>query len=238
MSLSKFSQFNNPCFNISPDFFDHPKFQDLYGPSQPYPLVRGTHEWRYYFGDYPRFCAMITTEKDIQERIQQGARHVVKDPVKTVDCMSQIHLTQRDLLDKIARIMEQMGKLGIVWRKEASHFHFFLESEEIEMHMDMFVCDDSGFFHVLIYMDKIIEPDGKIIQPAANTHDINELILCIRYIFLDRDPVVTAPLLTRYAWNMAVHLTLAPDFDQVDIYPEWMDDKNPDWNFPETEPFK
>ena len=64
---------------------------------------------------------------------------------------------------------------------------------------------------------------------------LNQLIFCIRLLFMDRDPADEFPTLTRNLWEMAVHLTLTPDFDRVEFYPEWMDDDFPDWFLPEPQ---
>ena len=231
MAQSKFSRINTPDFYVAPDFGEHPRFQT---DDSPRPLIHQRNFWQIYFGDFPRFCALITDEQNIQKRIADGARHVVSVPVNTTESPFMVHLPQRDIMDKVARIIHQLEKLGLEWHKEASHFVINLEEY---INMDLFVCDDSGMFHVLIYRDMILA-DGLLVHPESTTDKINQLILCIRSIFLDCDPFDELPLLRKPLWDASVHMTFAPDFDKVEFYPEWMDDDNSDWNFPETEPFE
>lgn len=236
MSLSKFSYVNTPFFSVAPDFSDHPLFHSAFD-SRPSPYIRQTNEWQFYFGDFPRFCAKITQEECIQGRIETGARHVVCVPVNTTTSSDMVHLPQRDIMDKVARIMQQLEKLNLTWRKEASHFVIELGES---VNMELFVCDDSGMFHVLIYRDIVSGPDGRVFRPEANTVMINQLIFCIRAIFLDWEPEEELPILTETLWDAVVRMTIEPDFDQVDFepvledtYPQftppWMNDCNADW---------
>ena len=71
--------------------------------------------------------------------------------------------------------------------------------------------------------------DGEIFNPDMEDEKLNQLIFCIRLIFMDRDPADELPILTHNLWEMAVHMTLTPDFHRVEFYPEWMDDDLPDW---------
>lgn len=237
MALSKFSYVNTPFFNVAPDFSDHPMFQSTFESYSPFPYIRQTNEWQFYFGDFPRFCAEITQEECIRGRMRDGFRHVVSVPVNTTTSPEMVHLPQRDIMDKVARIIQQLEKLNLPWRKESSHFVIQLGGK---VNMDLFVCDDSGMFHVLMSREIIPGPDGRFIRPEANTVAINQLIFCIRAIFLDWEPEVELPILTETLWDAVVRMTIEPDFDQVefepvleDTYPPftppWMTDDNADW---------
>lgn len=217
-----FSRFNSPCSNVALIKDDYLlKIDESFNPCS---LKRETNMWSLYFGKYPTFCALITDEVGIQERISDGFRHVLQVPV---NFNSGSTFTKRDVVDKIARIIQQLEKLGIEWKKKASHFT--INVGEI-VNMDVFVCNDSGQFHVLVYMDSI---DGT--RPEANSHEINQLILSIRSIFLDRDPISNFPLLKRSFWEMSVHLTIVPDFHEVEFVPEWLTiDDFADWHLPAT----
>lgn len=221
-----FSRFNTPCSNVALIKDDYLlKIDESFNPCS---LKRETNMWSLYFGKYPTFCALITDEVGIQERISDGFRHVLQVPV---NFNSGSTFTKRDVMDKIARIIQQLEKLGFFWDKEDSRFTIFLE-ETVELHL--FVCNDSGMFHVLAYMDKIIE-DCRIIQPNITGHEINQLILSIRNVFIDRDPVSELPELLQSEWEMSLYLTITPDCDKVEFYPLWITDENADWFLPGSE---
>jgi hypothetical protein len=238
MALSKFSYVNTPSFNVAPDFGDHPMFHSAFDQYNPPTYVRQTNEWVHYFGDFPRFCAKITQEECIQGRIDIGYRHVVRVPVNTTTSPQMVHLPQRDIMDKVARIIQQLEKLKLTWRKDASQFVIELDEN---VNMELFVCDDSGMFHVLMCRDIVSGPDGRLIRPGANTVMINQLIFCIRAIFLDWEPEEELPILTETLWDAVARMTIEPDFDQVDFEPvledsyppftpPWMNDTNADWH--------
>jgi len=220
----------------APFFEGAPYLAHLILEFQPaYPYVRQTNGWVGYFGKYPEFCARITTEPQIETIIERGRRHVAKIPIDT----SSRSIAQRETMDKVGSIVAQLEKFGLKWEKTAGKITVtgFTENEtdaSNEISLEFFVCDDTGDFHVLASKPAMFF-DGEIFQPDMNDNKLNQLIFCIRLLFMNRDPADEFPILTRNLWDMAVHLTLTPDFDRVEFHPEWMDDANPDWFLPEPE---
>lgn len=220
MSLSKFSQFNTPRFNVAPNIEDHPRFFEEDEPPGPCPLTRQTNDWTLYFGKYPEFCARIVGETNIQ-LLAQSSRHVLK-----IRLSDNISFAKREVMHNISRIIEQLSRLGLSWDKSSNKITIFGETT-----MEFFVCDDSGDFHVFM-SNPVMFMDGEVFQPDMDTNTLNQLIGCLRFIFLDRDPVDDFLRLTRNLWDATIHLTLTPDYDRVEFYPEWMDDDDAEWNLP------
>ena len=233
MAQTKFTQLNTPFFEVAPDLGHH-----LVENTGPLPLRRETNDWHGYFGKFPEFCARITTEDDIQDMLTRY-RHVAKIPIN----VTNTRIAQRETMNSIECIATQLDLLQAEWTKMAGRIQItrtehpgFEPTYNEDVSLEFFVCDDSGDFHVLA-LKPVLFMDGEIFQPDMNTDKLNQLIFCIRSLFINRDPATELPNLTRKLWDTTVHLTLTPDFDCVEFYPEWMDDEFPDWFFPETEPF-
>lgn len=233
-----FSQLNTPFFEVAPDLGDL-----LVQDSEPAPLLRQTNEWQGYFGKYPEFCARITTEPQIQMMLNSH-RHVARIPINTANTA----IAQRETMDKVESIVTQLERFHSTWRKLPGKIELtprpvprpvpgvpqvpgVVKPPPIyndQLSLEFFVCNDSGNFHVLASRPAMFT-DGEIFNPDMEDEKLNQLIFCIRLIFMDRDPADELPILTHNLWEMAVHTTLTPDFHRVEFYPEWMDDDIPDW---------
>lgn len=224
-----FSQLNAPFFEGAP------YLEDIVQDLPPCVLVRQTNDWQGYFGKYPEFCARITTEPQIDAMIGRGYRHVARIPID----LSNRSIAQREIVDKVEGIATQLERFRLSWSKFPGKI--VLARTEVpgvepiyndHLSIEFFVCNDSGYFHVLVSKPAMFT-DGEIFHPDMEDDKLNQLIFCIRLLFMDRDPADEFPILTHNLWEMAVHLTLTPDFDRVEFYPEWMDDDFPDWFLPE-----
>jgi len=214
MENLKFTSINSPCFCVAPDLEEHRL-------NRAEPLKRYTNQWQFYFGKFPEFCAKIVDKPRMEALLKNGRRHVLQVPL--LDRPRPTHLVQRDVMNNIEMIVTQIEKLGLTWRKTPAA----IELDNVSF--EFVVCDDTGIFHVLATNPTLIV-DKTIVQADMNEDNINQLIFCFRALFMNRDPVDEFPLITRYSWGLFVHLTLSPDFDCVEFYPEWMDDENADWN--------
>jgi hypothetical protein len=189
MSLSKFSQFNTPNFNVAPNIEDHPFTDD--SPPDPCLLTRQTNEWINYFGKFPTFCARIVCEDNIQSMLKTQ-RHVAQ-----IRLSERSSFAKREVMHNISRIIAQLEKLGVSWEKASSKIHIF------EITLEFFVSDDTGYFHV--------------IASHVFSEFLNQLICCIRLIFIDREPLSDFPTLTRDLWDTTIHLISKPDHEFVDF---------------------
>jgi hypothetical protein len=189
-------------------------------------LKRATNDWTLHYGFYPHFCAMLINDEEyINQRLTgQGLdRHVAQLYIGD-------HLTQRYMVHQIGRIVTQLSRIpGLNYEKKKSEILVTMGGDNFTL--KFFVCDESGFFHVLLSKPIDIE----IEHDDLYTPDINKLILCIRSLLQNNDFVNALPDITRTQWFRHGHMTKMPQAEIDEVVPEWLDDDVADWNFPEIE---
>ena len=185
--------------SISVDFSNHPAF--LRKDVEIYPLKRDTNEWTRFFGVYPMFCASITNEDEIANRIANGERHVVGLKIDQPE-----NLMRRDVMRKIGELLWQLSSFepqGIFW-EDALHWSksagsIIIQFDGNDVVFRLFVCDDSGMFHILA--DEI---------SLESTEKFNKLIYSVRVLFQNNDPFTSFESieLTPEKWEATYDVTI------------------------------
>jgi len=175
------------CTPISIDILGHPVFSRDKENIEIYPLKRDTNEWTQFYGAYPMYCAIITNEGEITKRISAGERHVVGVKIDQID----ERLMRRDVVRKIGEVLWQLSNFasqGFFWE---DHLHWSKRSGSIIIQFDgedvvfrIFVCDDSGMFHILANVISSVET-------AENVEKLNKLIYSVRGLFQNKDPFIS-----------------------------------------------
>jgi len=128
------------------------------------PLMRRESNERYlYFGLYPYACAMVVTK----EFFNTKGYYFIEEPVAGTKNMD-FRVIKADVISKIYLIYHYLEKLGFVWSKDKNIITIEMEGEMCVL--EMFVCDDSGMFRILV-------------EPGPNT---KKIIDCLQILF--RDP--------------------------------------------------
>lgn len=217
-----FSAINTPFFESPLDIDSSNQYEF---PSE---LKRTTNAWMLHYGFYPHFCAALLDSEDDINRILTGQGFTTNRHVAQIYIGD--HLTQRYVVHQIERIVTQLSWIpGLAYEKKKSEILVTMGTDNFRL--KFFVCDDSGFFHVLLNKPIEIEIDHEDLY----TPDINKLILCIRYLLQNNDPVNALPDITRTQWFRYGHMTKMPQVEIDDVVPEWLEDDVADWNFPEIE---
>lgn len=135
-------------------------------PPLPPPLTRQSNERYLYFGLYPYTCARIVTRR-IFNHIKQD-KYAIEEPVAGTQT-KDFRVIKADVISKIYTIYCYLEKLGLVWNKDKNVIT--IEIGEERSVLEMFVCDDSGMFRILVE------------EPGPNT---KKIIDCLQILF--RDP--------------------------------------------------
>uniref|UniRef100_A0A6C0HSA2 Uncharacterized protein n=1 Tax=viral metagenome TaxID=1070528 RepID=A0A6C0HSA2_9ZZZZ len=188
--------FSGNCFrSIDFDFSSHPRFieqeeiemaeQELEGPPA---LTRQTNEWILFCGRYPLFCGFLSLEEHIPMRIEEGNRHVVGVKIQK--------RSSRDVVRKIGEFTAQLSMFNLQWRKTPG---VFTVEFNVDVIFRIYVCDDSGMFHILADITGELTPENK--------EKLNKLIYCVRVVFQDNDPLPESTILTPEKWAATYDVT-------------------------------
>jgi len=219
-----FSQSNATFASIDIDFLGHPVFMQQeeaeLAENFPAPLQRQTNEWIRFYGAFPTYGALITTEQEISWRLHMGDRHVagIKIP------RSEDRIMRRDVVRKIGDLVGQLEKFsaeGLAWKKTPGCID--LEFDGYLIIFKMYVCDDTEMFHVLA------EGPRRIICPGAahaipflgqTNEKLNKIIYSVRVLYQDNDalPSFESIELTPEKWEATYTVTREQNADYV-VFP-------------------
>lgn len=138
-----FSRSNANFTPIDIDFSSHPVFirqeeLELEAIPPPQRLTRQTNEWSLYYGTYPSYCAMITNEAEIEMR---------KERDQSIVCLQidrrDSRMMRREVVKNICTVLARLESIGLPWEKKLNEIRIGQTT------LRMFVCDDSGLFHVI-----------------------------------------------------------------------------------------
>ena len=188
-------------------------------PNPPQMVKRQTNSWMLYFGNYPKACAEITDNRNINELLGKTRTHIrrhvyyglVKNSVDLAlyPTTEEVYEAQEYVCEKIELVGRQLQVFA-----DAGFFRFLSKPGEIIIFMEepvyinFVVADDTGMFHVLI--SKATKFKGTtLIHP--DTKDLNKLIYLLRNIFEENQSPLCSNfdfVLDEDKWHSLQHLTL------------------------------
>ena len=216
--MTRFSDNNTPVYGLAEEITAH---EIPITPPGPQPLHRQTHDWSFFFGNYPSACAEISTNEEIHQLLGKSRthirRHVYSGVVDKSDYLAlyptakEVYQAQKYISNKIEMVEEQLK----VWTEEglmtytskAGEMTLFMKDI---VYINFIVADDTGMFHVLI--SKTVSTSrcmGEVTHP--NMEDLNKMILVLRKIFKENESPQTLNLnfeLDEDYWHSLQHLTL------------------------------
>jgi predicted transcriptional regulator len=216
-----FSQSNATFASIDIDFLEHPVFiqqeEAELAENFPAPLKRQTNEWIRFYGAYPTYGALITTEREIAWRLQMGDRHVagIKIP------RSEDRIMRRDVVRKIGDLVGQLDKFsaeGLVWNKSPGCIDIDFDGHFVIF--KMYVCDDTEMFHVLVEgQQRLLFPQAASAIPflGETNEKLNKIIYSVRVMYQENDvlPSFESIELTPEKWEATYDVTREQNMDCV-----------------------
>jgi len=175
---------------------EHPVFlqqeEEELAENYPCPLTRQTNEWTLFYGAHPMHCAFITTEKEIERKLSLGERHVAGLRIS----QNEDRMMRRDVVRKIGELIAQLDKFsaeGLVWEKTPGRINLDFNGELVIFRL--YVCNDSGMFHVLA--------DGR------TSEKLNKIIYSVRVVYQENDalPSFASIQLTPERWEATYNVT-------------------------------
>ena len=213
--MTRFSDNNTPAYGIMEEIPD----RELVDPPRPSKLRRQSHTWSYFFGNYPKACAEISTNENVHHLIGKSRthirRHVYSGRVEKSDRLSlyptakEVYQAQKYVCQKIEMVEEQLkvwADSGILTYKSGPGEITLFMKETV--FINFIVADDTGMFHVLISKPTTIYM-GTVTHPKME--DLNKLMLVLRQIFADNQSPLTFNLdfdLDEDYWHSLQGLTL------------------------------
>jgi len=241
--MTRFSDNNTPAYGIVEDFPDC----ELVDPPRPSKLRRQSHTWSYFFGNYPKACAEISTTENIHQLIGKTRthirRHVYSGLVEKSNRLSlyptakEVYQAQKYICQKIEMVEEQLKVWAdsgtLTYTSKPGEIRLFIKET---VFINFIVADDTGMFHVLIskpattYMGTITHP---------KMEDLNKLILVLRQIFADNQSPLTFNLdfdLDEDYWHSLQSLTIESTEEYLPrksvlslIHPELLEPDDLEW---------
>ena len=199
-----FSKSNANFASIDIDFSRHPVFAREELAEFPFPLQRQTNEWILFYGSYPVYGALITMEQEIDWRIKMGDRHVIGIKIP----QNEDRLMRRDVVRKIGDLVGQIDKFsaeGLVWNKKPGCIDLDFDGKLFVF--KIYVCDDTGMFHVLAEGDTRCQTNEKL----------NKIIYSVRVLHQENDalPSFESIELTPEKWEATYDVTREQTMDYV-----------------------
>lgn len=201
-----FSQSNTNFASIDINFLRHPVFarEEEELAEFPSPLQRQTNDWILFYGSYPVYGAFITMEQEIDWRIRMGDRHVVGIKIN----QNEDRLMRRDVVRKIGDLIGQIDKFsaeGLVWNKKPGCIDLDFDGQLIIL--KIYVCDDTGMFHVLAECDTRCQTNEKL----------NKIIYSVRVLYQENDalPSFESIELTPEKWQATYDVAREQTMDYV-----------------------
>jgi hypothetical protein len=182
---SSFSQ------NNSPTIFEHVEYVDPGTPTTPPKIVRQTHDWIHYFGQYSRACAEIISETNFQDKIGRTGdyitRHVLQSSVNSrvlslspTRCeVASVQCQVRDKVNSVYAQLEIFAENGLInLTKVTGGANLTYQGNEI--FIKFYIVEETSMFHVTI-SKRAIYYNG-VTHPEMD--DVSSLMYCLRMIFI------------------------------------------------------
>jgi len=220
-------------------------------------LERQTNTSHLEFGERPDYYAFITDETEINRMLESKSPEIKKCVHREQIADPAVHHRFSDLKSKVTRYIvratEQLNQLqlaGLITFTKAGNKRTvrILETGDT-VTISFFLCDLTGYIFTLIsinvwYRTNSRTPSLESPPTRALVHVLNDILQDKKKFFhttMKLPPLPVPPLGNRSLFRTFMTPVSRADeevFEHAKDIPDWVNDEDSSWNFPETEPFE
>ena len=218
-------------------------------------LERQTNTSHLEFGERPDYYAFITDESEVNRMLESKSFEVKKCVHREQIADPAVHHCFGDLKSKVTRYIvratEQLNQLqlaGLVTFTKAGNKRTvrILETGDT-VTISFFLCDLTGYIFTLISINVWYRTNPR--TPSLESPPTRALVYVLNDILQDKKKFFHTtmrlpPLPVPPIGNRNLFRTFMTPVQHVGVFehakdiPDWVDDEDSSWNFPETEPFE